>query len=81
MFRSLTVTVRYMFVTKKQIYLQFHHTDEAGLRVGWESIKYTVSEREERVEICLTTSSPVPDTLSFLVYTEGQTAEGKSTYL
>jgi hypothetical protein len=55
--------------------------DEADLRVGWESIKYTASEREESVEICLTASSPVPDTLSFLVYTEGQTAEEDVDYV
>ena len=48
-----------------------------GLQVGFEAVKYTVSETEGSVAVCLVASSPYPDTLSFLLYTEQRSAQGK----
>ena len=47
-----------------------------GLRVGFDSMKYVVSEGEGVVRVCLASSLPAAVDLSFLIYTEDRTAMG-----
>lgn len=46
------------------------------MRVGFESMKYTVSEAERSVDVCLTKSAAVTNALSFLLYTKEKSAQG-----
>ena len=47
-----------------------------GVRVGFESMKYVVSETERDVQVCLTISEPVNEDLAFLLHTEQKSAHG-----
>ena len=47
------------------------------MTVGFESMKYTVSEAEMRVDVCLAKSVAVNVTLSFLLSTEQHSALGE----
>ena len=62
------------------MYVAFICVSDVVLRVGFESMKYTVAEREGTVGVCLVSSVPVPNTLSFMVYTEERSAQGKCIY-
>ena len=45
--------------------------------VGFELMKYTVSERIGEVSVCLVTSSVISSDLSFYISTEQRSARGK----
>ena len=53
-------------------------SDATVVRVGFELMKYTVSERAGEVAVCLVASSAVPRDLSFSLHTEQISAEGKT---
>ena len=47
------------------------------MTVGFELMKYTVSERIGEVSVCLVTSSVISSDLSFYISTEQRSARGK----